>query len=447
MSAEFLLEAFARYGERTAIAWNGGHFSYAWLAEEISQRIAELDGRKDSPRGAVLALSADYSPHSLALLLALLHRGNIVAPLTRAFERQKEEFFRIAEVATEILVDENDQVYFAELGHELKHPLLTDLRDSKSGGLILFSSGSTGKAKAVVHHGARLLNKYRTPRRATVTIPFMLFDHIGGMNTVLHVLSSGGTAVIAPDRTPETICTLVQEERVEVLPTSPTFVNLLLLSDYRRFDLSSLKIIAYGAERMPSSTLERLAAAFPQVELIQNYGLSEVGIMATKSEANDSLWVRLGGDGFQTRVRDGLLEIKAETAMLGYLNEASPFTEDGWLKTGDRVEQKGDFVRVLGRSSDLIIIGGEKVYPAEIEDLIAAMDGVLEVVVSAEQNALTGSIVKVDVRLATEETRAEFRARMTEFLAPKLVAFKIPQKIAITKEPLHNARFKKLRTS
>lgn len=198
---------------------------------------------------------------------------------------------------------------------------------------------------------------------------------------------------------------------------------------------------------MPSSTLERLAAAFPQVELIQNYGLSEVGIMATKSEANDSLWVRLGGDGFQTRVRDGLLEIKAETAMLGYLNEASPFTEDGWLKTGDRVEQKGDFVRVLGRSSDLIIIGGEKVYPAEIEDLIAAMDGVLEVVVSAEQNALTGSIVKVDVRLATEETRAEFRARMTEFLAPKLVAFKIPQKIAITKEPLHNARFKKLRTS
>lgn len=70
MSAEFLLEAFARYGERTAIAWNGGHFSYAWLAEEISQRIAELDGRKDSPRGAVLALSADYSPHSLAYSLS-----------------------------------------------------------------------------------------------------------------------------------------------------------------------------------------------------------------------------------------------------------------------------------------------------------------------------------------------------------------------------------------
>ncbi len=437
MSADFLLEAFERYGERTAIIWNDEHYSYAWLREQIESYPVPTD--------RIFGLSADYSPKSLAILLALLHHGKIVAPLTAAFERQKEEFYRIAEISTEIAIDDSDGVTFNALGHRLAHPLLLELAEKNSGGLILFSSGSTGKAKAVVHDGARLLNKYRTPRRATVTIPFMLFDHIGGMNTVLHVLSSGGTAVFAPERTPETICTLVQDHRVEVLPTSPTFVNLLLLSDYRRFDLSSLKIIAYGAERMPPATLERLAAAFPNVELIQNYGLSEVGIMATKSEANASLWMRLGGDGYQTRVRDGLLEIKAETAMVGYLNEVSPFTEDGWLKTGDQVEQKGDFIRVLGRSSDLIIIGGEKVYPAEIEDLLAAMPGVLEVVVSAEQNALTGSLVRADVRLCTEETRAEFRARMIEHLTPKLIAYKIPQKVALTKEPLHNARFKKLR--
>jgi len=178
---------------------------------------------------------------------------------------------------------------------------------------------------------------------------------------------------------------------------------------------------------------------------MQNYGLSEVGIMRTKSESSDSLWMTIGGDGFETRVRDGLLEIKAETAMLGYLNEASPFTDDGWLKTGDRVEVKGEYIRILGRQSDIIIIGGEKVYPAEVEDLIASMDGVLEVVVSGQANAITGNIVKANVRLSTDEKRADFRKRMTEFLSDRLVAFKIPQKVSLTKESLHNARFKKIR--
>src|SRR5260221_4097020 len=196
---------------------------------------------------------------------------------------------------------------------------------------------------------------------------------------------------------------------------------------------------------MPASALARLAAAFPKVELVQNYGLSEVGIMRTKSESSGSLWMKLGGDGYETRVRDGLLEIKARTAMVGYLNEESLFTEDGWLKTGDRVEVKGEYLRVLGRESDIIIVGGEKVYPAEVEDLIAEMPDVLDVVVSAEANAITGQIVKAQVRLSTIESRADFRGRMTAFLADKLADYKIPQRVILTDEPLHNARFKKTR--
>ncbi len=310
---------------------------------------------------------------------------------------------------------------------------------------MLFSSGSAGKIKAVVHHAPRLLEKYRTPRRTRITIPFMLFDHVGGMHTLLDILCSGGTLVIAGDRKPETICGLIERHRVEVLPATPTFLNLLLLSDYGAYDLSTLEFIAYSAERMPESTLTRLRAAFPGVRLVQNYGLSEVGIMRAKSEGSDSLFMKLGGDGFATRVRDGLLEIKSETAMLGYLNEASPFTEDGWLKTGDRVEVKGDYVHVLGRASDLIIIGGEKVYPAEVEDWIAQMPGVVDVAVGSEVNAITGQIVAATVQLMTDERRSDFRARMSAFLSDKLPPFKIPQRITVTQEPLHTARFKKKR--
>ena len=247
------------------------------------------------------------------------------------------------------------------------------------------------------------------------------------------------------DRVPETICRLIEAHGVQVLPTTPTFLNLLLLSDYRSRDLSSLEIIGYGAERMPASLLARLSVAFPGVRLLQNYGMSEVGIMQTKSESSGSLWVKLGGEGYETRVRDGLLEIRAQTAMVGYLNEDSPFTEDGWLKTGDRVEVKGDYVRVLGRESDIIVIGGEKVYPAEVEDLIALMPGVLEVAVGAQDHAIVGQIVRAEVRLSTDESRSEFRTRMTEFLSDKLAPYKIPQKVKLSTEPLQGARLKKKR--
>lgn len=65
------------------------------------------------------------------------------------------------------------------------------------------------------------------------------------------------------------------------------------------------------------------------------YGMSEVGILRSRSRASDSLWVQVGGDGYETRVVNGMLQIRGRSTMLGYLNAPSPFTEDGWLMTGD----------------------------------------------------------------------------------------------------------------
>ena len=72
---------------------------------------------------------------------------------------------------------------------------------------------------------------------------------------------------------------------------------------------------------------------------MQTHGLSEVGILRSKSEDSNSLWVKIGGEDYQTRIKD-MLEIKAKSAMLGYLNAPSPFTKDGWFMTGDKVEKR-----------------------------------------------------------------------------------------------------------
>ena len=98
---------------------------------------------------------------------------------------------------------------------------------------------------------------------------------------------------------------------------------------------------------MPESTLKRFNQLFPDIKLLQTYGLSEVGILRSKSKSSDSLWVKVGGEEFETRVIDGMLEIKAKSAMLGYLNAPSPFTEDGWFKTWDAVEVEGEYIKIL----------------------------------------------------------------------------------------------------
>ncbi len=440
-----LIERFEGLGGATALVWRDRGLSFGELGCRVAEWDEWLDARARvaiSP-GVVVALNADYSPSSVALLLALLDRGAIVALVGHGLTSEKDVLYPTAQIGVELVVDDEDEVRVAPAPYTADHPLLVSLAEEGAPGLILFSSGSTGAPKAVVHDGRRLLAKYATPRVAKTTIPFMLFDHIGGLNTLLHTLSSGGTIVVPPDRRPETICRLVQAHRVQVLPTSPTFLNLLLLYGIDGHDLSSLETIAYGAERMAAPTLARLRAALPHVRLVQSYGLSEVGIMRTKSEASDSLWVELGGDGFETRVRDGMLEVRAATAMIGYLNEKNPWTDDGWLRTGDRVAVKGRFVQILGRASDLIVVGGEKVYATEVEDQLLRLPGVVEASVVGEPNALTGQSVLARVQLSTGESRRAFRVRMRAALSGRLAEFKIPQRLEIVDGPLTTSRYKR----
>jgi acyl-CoA synthetase (AMP-forming)/AMP-acid ligase II len=131
--------------------------------------------------------------------------------------------------------------------------------------------------------------------------------------------------------------------------------------------------------------------------------------------------------------------------MLGYLNAPSPFTEDGWFKTGDAVLVDGEWIRILGRKSELINVGGEKVYPAEVESVLQTMDNVEDVAVTGLPSPITGQIVYARIKLRQPEPVAAFRARLREFCRDRLDRFKIPQKIELVDDTLHGERYKKMR--
>jgi long-chain acyl-CoA synthetase len=324
--------------------------------------------------------------------------------------------------------------------------LYSILRERQHPGLILFSSGSTGKSKAAVHDMAGILDKFKVPRHQQRTIPFLLYDHIGGVNTMLYTLSNGGCLVTVTSRAPDDVLAAIEKYQVALLPTSPTFINLILLSEaYKRHDLSSLKTVTYGTEPMPESTLKRFHELFPHINLQQTYGLSEVGILRAKSKSSDSLWVKVGGEGFETRVVDGILQIKARSAMLGYLNAPSPFTEDGWFNTNDAVEVDGEYLRILGRVSEIINVGGEKVYPAEVESVIQEIDNIAEVTVYGEKNPITGNIVCARVRLRQDEDPRQVVIRVKQYCAERLRRFQVPVKVIVDQTEQYSERFKKKR--
>lgn len=446
MGIEWLTEKMEQRREESAIVWRDHPYSYGQILEALAvwENRLKTEGIRS---GEVVALEGDYSPNACALLLALIDNKNIIVPITVATGPHREEFIATAEVQKVITLDDKDEYHIERRLTTVNNSLTIQLKNMGEPGLVLFSSGSTGKSKAALHNFTPLLEKYKVVRKSMCTITFLLFDHIGGINTLFHTFSNGGTVISVPSRDPEVVCKAIEKHKVELLPTSPTFLNLLLISEgYRQRDLSSLNLITYGTEIMPESTLKRIHEIFPNVKLQQTYGLSELGILRSKSRDSNSLWVKIGGEGFETKVVDGILWVRAHSAMIGYLNAPSPFDEEGWMNTQDLVEVDGDYIRILGRRSDIINVGGQKVYPAEVESILMQMGNVKDATVRGEKNPITGNIVVARLVLDKPEEVSLLKRRVRDFCKDKLESFKIPVKIEIENELKHTERFKKVRS-
>jgi len=447
MHIDFLFDVFNEFDNSDSIIWKGSKHSYRSLMHNVEKFQLLIDSHQIKP-GTVVALEGDFSPNSITLLLALIEKECIVVPLTNTSNKNENRLFEIAQVEFVFRVDEKDVITFNNVSKRSDNKYYKIIREREHPGLVLYTSGTSGEPKAAVHDLLGLLEKFKTRRKAFRTLNFLLFDHWGGLNTMFHILSNGGVVIATKDRNPENICKLIEKHKIELLPASPTFLNLMLLSGvYKNYDLNSLKIISYGTEPMSEGTLKRLKIIFPEVKLLQTYGLIELGVMRSKSEKDDSLWVKVGGDDYKTRFVDGMLVINAKSAMLGYLNAPSPFTKDGWFKTGDAVEVKGEYIKILGRKSEIINVGGDKVYPQEVESVIQEMDNVAEVTVFGEKNLIMGNIVSANVRLLMDEDNKDFTIRLKQYCSGRLVNFMIPVKVKIVDNQQYGERFKKIRSA
>jgi long-chain acyl-CoA synthetase len=438
-----LLESVASRGDASCLYRDDRWSSYTDLASRIGVLRRCLTALS-LERGAVIGVQADYSLDSVAFLLAAWAEHLVVALVPR--EDAPEPYLESSCAVGYFVVPASGAPAWTPRPSFARHPLLDQLESRRDAGIVIFTSGSTGRPKAALHSVERFLRKFDRQGRALRTLAFLQFDHVAGLDTLLYTLVAGGALVVPLDRDPNAICALIEAAGVQVLSTSPSFLRLLWTSGAAEGrNLSSLAVITYGAEPMDAATLRRVNELFPGARISQKYGTTETGAPRTVSRSNDSLWMQISGEGTEVEVRDGILWIRSEGTFLGYLNAPSPFDEHGWYCTGDLVEQDGEWIRILGREGDIINVGGQKVAPVEVEQVILELDEIVSVAVSGRAHPLMGQIVTAEVVLRPGFDAGSAETLVRRHCRSRLQRHKVPVTVDVATQSLSSARQKILR--
>ncbi len=323
--------------------------------------------------------------------------------------------------------------------------------------LLLYTSGTTGRPKGVeLTHGNIVSNiqaclevsRYGSDDVALQILP--LFHTFAFTATMGVPLAAGGTAVAIKRFAPDPVLDLVERHKVTFLVGIPSMFRVLSRAQKAKpRDVKSLKTAIAGGEPLPSEVRDRFKEAFG-IELLEGYGLTETSpvVCVTPPGAN-----RPGTAGRPLRdveVRvvdekgsvlgpdiDGELHVRGPLVMTGYYNRpeetSAVIDADGWFRTGDiaRIDADG-YISITGRLKEMMIVGGENVFPAEIEDCLSCHEAVADVGVIGVPDARRGESPKAFVVLA-EGTVAP-ADELLRFARERLPAYKVPREIVFRDE-------------
>ena len=431
----------------TSVIKNDRHWTYSDLNNQIKFYTREL--RLNIEQGDAIILKSDYSFYSISLLIALSTFPCIIIPIVDSSSEETKKKYTASSPNKVVEISSKGKLIFKDLKKNSSFfENYSKITRNKQCGIVLFSSGTTGLPKIMVQNLTKIIDVLTIPKkqRKLNFLLFLMFDHIGGLNTLLNCLNVGSTVTIPLDRNPETITKLINQEKINVLPTSPTFLNLMMMeSSFDPKNFSSLKLITYGTERMPDQLLKKIKNKIPHVRLLQTFGTSETGILKTVSKSSDSTYFKINDQNQEYKIIDNELYIKSKTKIDGYINsENTNFKKNGWFATGDIVDVDSDgYIKIIGRKNNVINVGGLKVLPIEVEDVITRLNEVIDCTAYGLENSITGQIVCVRVIKKEGISEIELKKKIKNYCKENLDKFKIPAKIIFEKNISYNKRFKK----
>jgi long-chain acyl-CoA synthetase len=320
---------------------------------------------------------------------------------------------------------------------------------------LIYTSGTTGQQKGVMlTHAATLANiqhiSYWMPRREDgVYLHAAPLFHIADFPFMFAAPAFGMGQTTIPKFSPHGFCEAVQRERVSCTVLVPTMINLLTqCSELARYDLSSLKQLGYGGSPIAPELIHRTRAMFPSLELLQVYGLSETGFL-TALRDDEHTPKRLSScgrpcPGVDVRVVDGSgkevgvglsgeLVARGANVMVSYWckpDETAAAFRDGMFRTGDIGYQDAEgYFYILDRLKDMIVTGGENVYPGEVEAVLYEHPAILEAAVFGIPDPIWGELVtacvvlKPGTTLSAEAVIAHCRHSLANYKTPRRIEF------------------------
>jgi long-chain acyl-CoA synthetase len=457
-----------------------GTLTNAALAARVDAAASVLAGHGVT-HGTVVAVRLPNRTDLVVTLFAAWRLGAAVTPVNPALATVEVEY-QVADSGAVVLVtldglsldgvstlapDDLSSID-AAAGVEAAEPDLDDLA------LLVYTSGTTGRPKGVeLTHGNldamtdAMVEALSLDKRDHSLLILPLFHVNGIVVSVLSPLRAGAQATIAGRFDPRTLFTILERARPTYFSGVPAIYTMLanLPVDVQP-DTSSLRFAACGAAPMPASLIGQIEERFGVV-LVEGYGLSE-GTCASTSNPLDgvrkpgTVGVALPGQTVAIMNSDGALVppgergevvIQGPAVMRGYLNkpdETARTLRDGWLHTGDvGVLDEDGYLRIVDRVKDMIIRGGENIYPQEIERAIGAHPAVLEVAVVGRPHPVMGEepIAFVSVKDGASLDQDELLA----FLADRIAKFKLPTSVTfldeVPKNPVGKIDKRRLRTS
>lgn len=481
--------------ERTAVIFENRKYTYRELYERVSALAAGLRnlGLKKGDTLAVLNVNCNeyveayFASSALGLVFVPLNFRAKRDELTYMINKSEAKALLVGERYVEMVdsmksdlptVTRYVEIGLSQMGRFLNYDglleggrgaeLIPENVDEDDVTVLMFTSGTTGRPKAVPLKHKSFVNYALTEaepanpdveERCLLAVPFY---HVMGFQSLLISVYSGRTIILMRQFETEEWFRIAERERIERTILVPTMLKRIVDSpDFGKYDLSSLKVITYGAAPMPFEVIKRAIELFPRVSFFNGYGQTETAatltalgpedhrIEGTEEEKEKKLRrlknsigkplrdvkVRIVGEDGKvlSHYEVGEIQVKGPRVMEGYWKEergSETITEDGWLRTGDMgyMDEEG-YLYLTGRVDDLIIRGGENISPDEVENVINSHPKVEECAVIGVPDPEFGQqpfafcVLKKGERATEEEIIEYCRERLSPFKRPRGVRF------------------------
>ena len=458
---------------KTAIIFQGKHISYGELDRMISRFSSGLQSL-GLERGDVLSIFLPSLPELIVAYLGTVRAGMTVN-VVNAMLKEQEVSYILKDCQTRaILVDNNRlpivEAVQGEVDSLEKIIVLGDAAEGREQGAyarFMYTSGTTGWPKGVmathlnVWHNARQFGKAHFNAEDTIMVATPIFHCWGLINGTLGMLSRGGTVITVERFYPDQTLDDIERLKPTVFQGVPPMYNLLIKqSDLDKRDISSVVFCLSAATKMPENLIRQVEEKLGW-RYAEAWGLTEVSCVGTTSPYMET---RIGAcgrgmDDAQIKVVDekgntlpqgeqGELCVKGTCVTHGYLNKPEATTEvfdsEGWFHSGDIAYMDRDgFAYIVDRKKAMINVGGEKVFPSEVEDMMLGHTKIKDLVIVGIPDDLKGEAPKAFIQLQEGETATGEEIR--EYCKTKMAPYKVPVAVEFLDEIPRSASGKALR--